>query len=308
MHRSWFNIKHESMLRPTRLRFKNENNEFMRSMRTITRSVLLTTFCCVMFLSAPAVAQENDADAAEAPQAESFAERFFFSTTTNPNGERSIEVLGTAITWLLLAMSVASLGLIGMMALTNQRKTILPDAIVQQVDSMLKAGRYREVLQLTQEDESFFSQVLHAGLREANYGYTAIIRSLEQTAEELTTMRLRRVEYLNVLGQVSPMIGLFGTVYGMILAFRAIVIAGGNADPVLLAGGISTALTTTFWGLVVAIPALAGYAVVRNKIDAFTSEATLAAEEMLVHFRPKPRSGGSTSKQTTGQSTGSKEQ
>jgi biopolymer transport protein ExbB len=265
-------------------------------------------FVCVMCITPPADAQDGTDTRGNAREAESFAERFFFSTTTDVNGERSIEVLGTAITWLLLALSVASLGLIGMMALTNQRKTILPDALMQQVDSMLKAGRYREVLQLTEDDESFFSQVLHAGLREANYGYTAIIRALEQTAEELTTMRLRRVEYLNVLGQVSPMIGLFGTVYGMILAFQAIVIAGGNADPVLLAGGISTALTTTFWGLVVAIPALAGYAVVRNKIDAFTSEATLAAEEMLVHFRPKPRAGATTQKDAGAQSSAAKKQ
>ncbi len=105
----------------------------------------------------------------------------------------------------------------------------------------------------------------------------------------MTTIRLRRIEYLNVLGQVSPMIGLFGTVYGMILAFQAIVAAGGNADPVLLAGGISTALTTTFWGLVVAIPALTGYGIIRNKIDELTTEATMAAEELVNQFRPKAK-------------------
>jgi biopolymer transport protein ExbB len=84
------------------------------------------------------------------------------------------------------------------------------------------------------------------------------------------------------------MIGLFGTVYGMILAFGAIVAAGGSADPVALAGGIGTALTTTFWGLVVAIPALSGYAIIRNKIDELTVEATIAAEEILNNFRPRP--------------------
>ena len=79
------------------------------------------------------------------------------------------------------------------------------------------------------------------------------------------------------------MAGLFGTVYGMILAFQSIVSAGGNADPVLLAGGIGTALVTTFWGLVVAIPALMGYAVVRNRIlDA--SESVVA--EVTVLIRP----------------------
>jgi len=83
------------------------------------------------------------------------------------------------------------------------------------------------------------------------------------------------------------MIGLFGTVYGMIIAFGAIVAAGGSADPVALAGGIGTALTTTFWGLVVAIPALAGYAVLRNRIDELTIEATIEAERVLQLFRPR---------------------
>ena len=117
-----------------------------------------------------------------------------------------------------------------------------------------------------------------------------MMRALEQTAEELATSRMRRIELLNVIGQVSPMIGLFGTVYGMILAFGAIVASGGSADPVALAGGIGTALTTTFWGLVVAIPALSGYAVLRNRIDEFTVEATIIAEEVLNNFRPRKSS------------------
>jgi len=186
------------------------------------------------------------------------------------------------------------------MALTNQRKGIVPPGVVKEVKRMMQQGQYREALNMTGKDESYFCQVLHSALREANHGFGAVIRALEQSSDELTTIRLRRIEYLNVLGQVSPMIGLFGTVYGMILAFQAIVVTGGNADPVMLAGGIATALITTFWGLVVAIPALAGYAIIRNKIDELTTEATLTAEAILNQFRPKlsqrSSSGSTTSK------------
>ena len=69
-------------------------------------------------------------------------------------------------------------------------------------------------------------------------------------------------------------------------AIGAIVASGGAADPVMLAGGIGTALTTTFWGLVVAIPALAGYALLRNRIDELTVEAALEAEDLVSQFRP----------------------
>ncbi|MBT8486724.1 MAG: MotA/TolQ/ExbB proton channel family protein [Phycisphaerales bacterium] len=230
----------------------------------------------------------------------SFGQAFFVSTRIVPGSDdRELEIVGSFIIWFLLALSFASLGLIGYMTLTNQRKSILPAGVVEQARTLLQHGRYRETIDLTRTEESFFSHVLGAALREANHGFSAMVRSLEQTSDELTTDRLRRIEYLNVLGQVSPMIGLFGTVYGMILAFQAIVVAGGNADPVLLAGGIGTALTTTFWGLVVAIPALAGYAIVRNKIDALTAEATLVAEEMVNQFRPKPPAKEGKAKKTS---------
>ncbi len=225
----------------------------------------------------------------------SFAESFFVSTKMSPGSdEREIEILGSLIIWFLLLLSVGSIGLIGHMALTHQRKSILPVGVADEVRALLNKGKYKQAIDLTEQEHSFFSEITAAALHEANHGYPAMVRCLEQTSDELTTERLRRIEYLNVLGQVSPMIGLFGTVYGMILAFQSIVAAGGAADPVLLAGGIGTALTTTFWGLVVAIPALAGYAVLRSKIDALTVEATLAAGEMMNQFRPKVEAAANT--------------
>jgi biopolymer transport protein ExbB len=219
----------------------------------------------------------------------SLVSAFFVSYQTDPvSGEESVELLGSMIIWLLLFLSVLSIGLMGNLAMANRRRTIVPQGVLEEVTRLIRGGKFREVLDLTSVDRSFYSQVLHAGLSEASHGFSAVLRALEQSSEEMTTGRLRRVEYLNVLGQVSPMIGLFGTVYGMILAFQAIVLTGGNADPILLAGGISTALVTTFWGLIVAIPALAAYAIIRNRIDEFTTEATLHAEEMLNQFRPRP--------------------
>ncbi len=253
--------------------------------------VILVGLSCLAGLAGAAMAQGGDptGPAREASGASSFADMFFIARKTNPvTNEKSVEILGSFIIWFLLLLSMLSIGLIGHMAMTNQRKSIVPEGVVAEAKRLLSAGKYREAMEMASGDESYFSQVLHAALGEANHGFNAVIRSLEQTSDELTTIRLRRIEYLNVLGQVSPMIGLFGTVYGMIMAFQAIVAAGGNADPVLLAGGISTALTTTFWGLVVAIPALSGYAIIRNKIDELTTEGTLTAEELLNQFRPKP--------------------
>lgn len=257
---------------------------------------LLVFLIPIMFLALAAstvvVAQGGDADGGGAsgnPAAtDSFATAFFISRRYTASGDSSIEVIGSLIIWFLLALSVVSIGMIGHFFLTNQRKSIIPDGVVDEVSRLLHEGKFKDALALTERDESFFSKTLYAGLHEASNGFSAMIRALELTSDEHTTTRLRRIEYLNVFGQVSPMIGLFGTVYGMILAFQSIVAAAGSPNPATLAAGIGTALTTTFWGLVVAIPALAGYAIIRNKIDALTTEATHTAEALINQFRPKP--------------------
>jgi biopolymer transport protein ExbB len=120
----------------------------------------------------------------------------------------------------------------------------------------------------------------------------------ETAADEILSARLRSLERLNVLGQVAPMIGLFGTVYGMIVAFQTIASTGGAADPVLLAGGIGTALVTTFWGLLIAIPATSAYALVRNRAIATSDEMLASIEEMLALFRPKDATTATTATAT----------
>ena len=111
--------------------------------------------------------------------------------------------------------------------------------------------------------------------------------AMAEVLDRDTTSMLRRIEWLNIIGNVAPMIGLFGTVWGMIDAFTGIVHAGGQPEPADLAGGISTALVTTWWGMVVAIPALAAYGFLRNRIDSLSAQTAVTVEELLrdVHAR-----------------------
>lgn len=230
----------------------------------------------------PAAAQADDASA-PVESSVSLAEAFFMQKNAR-TGE--LELFGSAIIWFLLALSAASVGLIVTLALENRRDRILPGGLLKETHRLVERGQVREAASRAGADPSFFGRTLHASLREHDAGHDAMLRALEQACDEHVAFRLRRVESLNIIGSVAPMIGLFGTVYGMILAFREIVAAGGSPDPVGLAAGIGTALTTTFWGLVVAIPALAGYALVRNTLDALTSEAALRAEDLVNRLRP----------------------
>lgn len=219
----------------------------------------------------------------EASEAQSFASAFFVSR----NGQGDIEVLGTGVTWLLLALSVTAMAMAISMAMQNRRETILPDAVAESIRKEIAAKRYQQAMKAAGSSDSFLGRIMSDALGQAPHGWNAVLRALEQSSEEYTISRMRRIDVLNIIGQVSPMIGLFGTVYGMIMAFSAIVASGGAADPVMLAGGIGTALTTTFWGLVVAIPSLAAAALLRGRIDALTAEATVVAEDLLSRFRPR---------------------
>ena len=198
------------------------------------------------------------------------------------------DALGVMITWLLVTLSALSMGYTLSLMLRYRRSKLLPDETRKSITAMLDGRRFREAIEYVAKDASYLGRVIHAALKEAGHGFGAMERAIEEAGDSQTTKALRPVEYLNVLGNIAPMIGLFGTVYGMIRAFDQLQASGGKPDPAQLAGGISTAMITTFWGLIVAIPALASYALIRNKIDAMTSEGMLIAEEIISPFKPAP--------------------
>ena len=198
---------------------------------------------------------------------------------------RVLVIEGGGIGWLLWAISVVVIALSIHYFTSIRRLNILPAAIHQQIQGLLGARKYREVIDLTGKKDDFFSCVVHAAMAEAPHGYPAMERAMEESAEERATKMLRHIEWLNLIGNVAPMLGLLGTVWGMIGAFFTIVKVGAP-DPAALAGDIGIALVTTLLGLGVAIPSLSIYAVMRNRIDSLTSEAMRTSQELISGLRP----------------------
>ena len=206
-------------------------------------------------------------------------EMFFFSDNA----------LGLAVTWLLIAMSFCVMGLILKHLLDNRRAALLPATSVAAYEELLRERRFRDAIARAANDPTAIGRVMHASLSEGGNGYGAMERAIEEEGDLIGSRRSRAVEVLAVLGAVGPMIGLFGTVYGMIVAFNVIVEVGGQPDPAELADGISTALVTTFWGLIVGIPAVAAAALIRNRIDGMMVEVILQAEALIRPFSPSAR-------------------
>ena len=193
---------------------------------------------------------------------------------------------GGMIGYIIWAISVVTVALIIRYMTLIRRLTIIPELMRIQIQEMFENKEYRDAIDVTATDPSFLGYVIHAALAEAAHGYPAMERAMEEASEERTTKMLRGLEWLNLIGNIGPMLGLLGTVWGMITVFFKIVKAGGMPKPAELADGIGVALVTTLLGLSVAIPALAAYAIFRNRIDSLTSEAMVASQDLISNFRP----------------------
>lgn len=187
---------------------------------------------------------------------------------------------------LLWILSIVLLAVIIQNVLAVRRTNVLPLLSHQRIRECLDAKQYREAIEMTQGLPDYLSYIMHAALVEAPYGYVAMERAMTEAAEERTAKMLRYAEWLNLIGNIGPMLGLLGTVWGLIKVFFEIVRLGGIPDPSKLADGIGTKLVCTLLGLCVAIPALGVYGAMRNRIDTLTAEAQATGREMLAIFRP----------------------
>jgi biopolymer transport protein ExbB len=197
---------------------------------------------------------------------------------------------GGVIGIVLWCLSIVTIAIIVEHFIAIRRVNILPPLAHEQIRTMFDNKEYREVIDYTAAEPSYLSYVTHAALTEAAHGYPAMERAMEEAGEERTTKLLRHIEWLNLIGNISPMMGLLGTVWGMIQVFFKIVEAGTMPDPGQLAEGIGIALVTTLLGLAIAIPSLAIYSVMRNKIDALSSEAMVVCQDLISNFRPGAKS------------------
>jgi len=195
-------------------------------------------------------------------------------------------IAGGPIVWfVLLPLSLVTVYFAAEYFLTIRRGRLLPEGTVAEIAGTIRrfgVGRLGARL----ADRSDLVGVAVAKAAGTGRGDWFRIRNiLAESLQDQASALLRRIEWLNLIGNVSPMVGLFGTVYGMIKLFNTIVMAGGEPQTVQLADGISVALVTTFWGLFIAIPALAVHGVFQNRIEALVNDAVMEAESIMPEIR-----------------------
>lgn len=180
---------------------------------------------------------------------------------------------------LLILGSMVAVGLIVRGVMDVRRGVMLSPRSLARLEELADAGRFGEMVEFARKDGSIVSRVLFEASRASD---ASGMRELaEGAAGEECARWYRRVEPLNLIGNLAPLVGLAGTVWGMILAFQGLGAAGGEARAGVLSLGISKALFHTLLGLLLATPCLLAYGLLRARVDGLCNEAMVVAGRLL---------------------------
>jgi biopolymer transport protein ExbB len=192
----------------------------------------------------------------------------------------------------IIILSFVAVGFIIEHAISIRKERLMPEAPLQQLEEMIHHGQIAEATEFCRDPKNYSlaTDVILAGLETyqgSEFGFAEYKSAVEEAGEDNTARLYRKTDMLNVIAAIAPMLGLLGTVQGMILAFNQLANETKHPSPADLADNISLALVTTFEGLVVAIPAMAAFSYFRNKIDSLVSECGKRVERVLMPLARK---------------------
>jgi biopolymer transport protein ExbB len=190
---------------------------------------------------------------------------------------------GGPVMWPIILCSIGAAAIVLERLWSLQQERVLPRELTGKVWKLVETGQLTDKHIEALGQNSPLGRVLAAGLQNRHRGREIIKESIEDTGRHVAHDLERFLNILATIAAVSPLLGLLGTVTGIIAAFNAIV-AQGVGDPRVLSGGIGEALITTAAGLIVAIPALMGYRYLRGRIDALVIDMEKEALKLIQYL------------------------
>ena len=187
---------------------------------------------------------------------------------------------------LIIVLSVVALAVIIENMVTLKREKLAPPELIDEVQALFDDGQYQEAMELCENEPCLFTRVAGAGISKIGHPFEVIQQSIADMGDEESIRLHQKIGWLSLIASVAPMMGLLGTVGGMIKSFNVIASSGGQANPADLAKGISEALLTTMLGLIVALPTSASFAYLRNRLVRTVIEVGAIVEDLFERFRP----------------------
>lgn len=202
-----------------------------------------------------------------------------------PNGPLEMVLASGFIGYIIVLLSVVAVALAIENLIAIKREKLMPDDLLADIENALDNGEYEEALEICQAEDCMMTRILGAGLSKMANGFERMEEAMAEEADAQATMLHQKLGYINLIAGVAPMMGLLGTVSGMIGAFGEIA-RKPTANAQDLAGGIYIALMTTLLGLIVAIPSTAAFAFFRGRVVKILMVMGIITGEILDRFRP----------------------
>lgn len=261
-----------------------------------------------------AAAEEEKPAAAEAPAAEEAAPADEGAAKAGqPEAPGQPKQVKSALQWFIeasgliglfiLGLSVYFVATVGKLFWELRLPVAVPPEITGRIQDLLNQRDFKGIFNVVKEDDSIFSRLLSTGISELPNGLAEARDVMDRVGESIHVELEKRISVLAVLGTLGPMIGLLGTLKGMISSFSVIAMYDTTLKASQVAGGISEALLLTFEGVSLSVPAIWFFSFFRNRVSVITTTAALEADNFLRHFahaaRAKPAGqAGAPSTQT----------
>jgi biopolymer transport protein ExbB len=198
------------------------------------------------------------------------------------------------IGFVILLLSIYFVSTVGRLFWEMRVETAAPPEVVLQCENLLEQRDFKGIYNLVKEDDSFFGRLLTTGITELPNGLAEAREAMDRVGEAITAEMEKKISMLAVLGTLGPMIGLLGTLKGMIASFSIIARSDVQLKASEVAGGISEALLLTFEGVALSVPAIYFFALFRNRIVYISTSVMLTGDQFLRHFSHAGRAKAST--------------
>lgn len=191
-------------------------------------------------------------------------------------------------TMMVLAfLSIVSLSLVVYYFLMIKQEKLLPSKFLEESLDLIRKNKETMIRSMCENENNLIARVLLAGISRKDAEKVVIKEAMQDEGRRNADELWQKLSYLADVAVISPMVGLLGTVLGMMQAFNVIVFQTGAVKPVLLANGISKAMITTAAGLMIAIPTMMFHAFFRGKVQTVTAQLENITEELYYFIAEK---------------------
>jgi biopolymer transport protein ExbB len=210
------------------------------------------------------------------------------SEDTLPGGKKKkslLELFETTgwVGYLMVGCSLAGTTLCIEHLVNLRREKLAPQQLADELQALIEEEKYDDAIELCDQEGGYLANLIGAALRMRHAGYEEMIGGLESAAVEEAFKVNAKISYLSLIGNVAPLLGLLGTVTGMISSFQVIETLAAPT-PGDLAKGVYESLVNTTMGLFVAIIFLTIYFLFKNKVTKMTLSINLQAVDLLKHM------------------------